>query len=236
MHPTQRPWWLRPTLALLLCTWTASGAWAAAPDADLCSRGQRQSPIDITGPVHPAPLALQPHYLSAPLHLVNDGHTVRARIADGSHLLLGGERLVLTQFHFHRPGGDKLQGEEFPLGMHFLHKRASGQLVSLVVLFRQGADNPALAELLPLMPTLAGSERRLPGQRFDAGRLLPANSAHYRYDGSLTAPPCTEGVLWLVMKQPLQASPAQLAQLARLFPANARAVQPLHRRVVSESP
>lgn len=204
----------------------------------LCDRGQRQSPIDIAGPRRPVPQAppLQVHYRPAPLHLVHDGHTVRARFADASHVLRGGERLLLQQFHFHWPGGDRLQGEDFPMAMHFLHKRPSGQLVALVVLFRQGAAHPALAELLPLLPTRAQGERRLPGVVFDPARLLPATLGHYAYDGSLTAPPCTEGVLWLVLKQPLQASAEQLAQLGRLFPTNARAVQPLWGRVISESP
>ena len=92
----------------------------------------------------------------------------------------------------------------------------------------------ALAELLPMMPARGQPEQVLTGTRFNPAHLLPKSTAHYRYDGSLTAPPCTEGVLWLVMKQPLTLSAAQLAQLKALFPPNARPVQPLHGRVVSE--
>jgi carbonic anhydrase len=234
--PPTLAWSCRAATWLLFAACGCPAAMAGQPVSDLCRQGQRQSPIDIPAPGRPLRQSLQTQYLPAPLHLVHDGHTVRARIANGSHLLLDGQRLVLQQFHFHWPGGDKLQGETFPLAMHFLHKRASGQLVALVVLFRQGASNPALADLLPLMPTRPGTERRLPEVLFDPGRLLPAASAHFAYDGSLTAPPCTEGVPWLVMKQPLAASAEQLRQMATMFPTNARPVQPLRGRVVTESP
>lgn len=94
----------------------------------------------------------------------------------------------------------------------------------------------ACRRLSGLLATRAQGERRLPGVVFDPARLLPTSLGHFAYDGALTAPPCAEGVLWLVLKQPLQASAEQLAQLGRLFPANARAVQPLWGRVISESP
>ena len=206
------------------------------PDYALCDRGQRQSPIDIKGASKPALAALTFQYRAAPLHIVNDGHTVRVRFANGSALLLGKERLTLQQFHFHTPGGDRLGGEEFPMAMHFLHKSRSGQLVSLAVLFRVGGENAALAALLPRMPARGEPEQLLPGTLVDAAQLLPVKHGYYAYDGSLTAPPCTEGVLWLVMKRPLELSDAQLARLHELFANNARPVQPLHGRVVTQHP
>jgi carbonic anhydrase len=246
---------LRPTLAAGLMGVTASGVAAAEPRwtyrgelgaahwADLkrewavCRQGRRQSPIDIVAS-QPGPAApLQFSYRPAPLRIVNDGHTVRVRFANGSKLQLGsGEVLTLQQFHFHTPGGDKLRGEEFPMGMHFLHKGSSGRLVSLVLLFRQGAENPALQALLPHMPAAGMAEQTLAQVQLNPAQWLPANKAYYRYEGSLTAPPCTEGVLWLVMKQPLEVSAAQLAALHRLFPDNARPTQALHGREVLESP
>lgn len=222
--------------------WTYRGELGAERWADLkrewavCRQGRRQSPIDIVAS-QPGPAApLQFDYQPAPLRIVNDGHTVRVRFGKGSTLRLGGETLTLQQFHFHTPGGDKLRGEEFPLGMHFLHKGASGRLVSLVLLFRQGAENPALQALLPHMPVAGVPEQTLAQVRVNAAQWLPANKAYYRYEGSLTAPPCTEGVLWLVMKQPLEVSAGQLAALHRLFPDNARPTQALHGREVLESP
>jgi carbonic anhydrase len=200
-----------------------------------CERGQRQSPIDIVATRQQALPALRFEYRPAPLRIVNDGHTVRVRFDGGSRLLIGHEPHTLQQFHFHLPGGDKLRGEEFPMAMHFLHKSASGRLVSLVLLFRLGAENPALAALLPRMPGRGQPEQTLAAVQVDPARWLPAAQGYYAYDGSLTAPPCTEGVRWLVMKQPLELSEAQLARLAALFPHNARPVQPLHGRVVAES-
>jgi carbonic anhydrase len=207
-----------------------------AKRADLCATGRHQSPIDIGAATAATLPALDFDYRPAPLRLVNDGHTVRVRLADGSRLHLGEQALTLQQFHFHLPGGDRIRGEDFPMAMHFLHKSAAGQLVALVVLFREGAENPALAALLPQMPSQAGPERAVPGATVDAAALMPAERGYYAYDGSETAPPCTEGVRWLVMKQPLAASAAQLAALQRLFAPNARPVQPLNGRVVLMSP
>lgn len=214
----------------------ASACSAARAGDTLCQTGKRQSPIDIpdTRP-QPGP-ALRLDYHPAMPRVVNDGHTVRVRFAPGQRLWLGAQALTLQQFHFHMSGGDRLRGEDFPLGMHFLHKDAAGRLVSLVVLFRQGAENPALAALLPQMPTHGQPARALPTVPVNPAQWLPASHAYYRYEGSLTASPCTEGVLWLVMQQPLEASATQLASLARLFGPNARPVQPLHGRVVTLTP
>ena len=202
----------------------------------LCDRGRRQSPIDIVATRRQALPALEFQYRSAPLRIVNDSHTVRVRFANGSRMLIGRESHTLQQFHFHVPGGDRVHGEEFAMSMHFLHKSSAGRLVSLVVLFRLGAENPALAALLPKMPARGQAERTLPDTQVDPALLLPAARGYYAYEGSLTAPPCTEGVLWLVMKQPLELSAAQLTRLSQMFPANARPAQPLHDRVVTESP
>lgn len=206
------------------------------PDYAQCERGQHQSPIDIKVAGKQVQAPLQFEYRPAPLRINNDGHTVRVRFSNGSALLMGKQRLTLQQFHFHTPGGDRLKGEEFAMGMHFLHKSRAGRLVSLVVLFRVGAENPALAALLPKMPAQGQPEQVVTGTMIDPAQLLPAAHGYYAYEGSLTAPPCTEGVLWLVMKQPLELSAAQLASLQKLFPDNARPVQALHGRVVSESP
>ncbi|MBK8527930.1 MAG: carbonic anhydrase family protein [Rubrivivax sp.] len=207
----------------------------AAPKADLCSSGRRQSPIDIVAAVPTALPALSLQYRPAPLRIVNDGHTVRVRLANGSRLLQGNQSHTLQQFHFHMPGGDRIRGQEFPLAIHFLHKSAAGQLVALVVLFRQGDENTALAALLPHMPERGQPERVLAGVMVDPAQLVPPATGYYAYEGSETAPPCTEGVRWLVMKQALSVSAAQLAALARLFPSHVRPVQPLNGRVVQQS-
>jgi carbonic anhydrase len=212
---------------LLACT---------AASANLCENGQRQSPIDIVATSRQTLPPLEFNYHPAALKIADDGHTVRVRFAKGSTLRIGKERYTLQQFHFHTPGGDRIAGEEFPMAAHLLHKSQSGQLLALVVLFRSGAENPLLTALLPLIPVRADGDHTHPDLSVDPMRLLPPSRSYYRYTGSLTASPCTEGVDWIVMKQPLELSPAQLARYRKRYADNGRAVQPLHQRVILESP
>lgn len=210
---------------------TSHMAWAS-----LCDSGQRQSPIDIRATSRQALAPLDFSYYPAPLRIADDGHTVRVRFAPGSSLRIGKERYTLQQFHFHTPGGDKIAGEEFPMAAHLLHKSPSGQLLAVVVLFRTGAEHPLLNRLLPLIPAHADGDHTHADVTVDAGQLLPAQRGYFRYPGSVTAPPCTEGVDWIVLKQPLELSPAQLARYRQRSADNARPVQALHQRVVLESP
>ena len=218
--------YLFSAVLLLVCT---------AASASLCENGLRQSPIDIVATSRQTLPPLEFNYQPAALKIADDGHTVRVRFAKGSTLRIGKERYTLQQFHFHTPGGDRIAGEEFPMAAHLLHKSQSGQLLALVVLFRSGAENPLLTTLLPLIPARANGDHRHPDISVDAMRLLPPIRSYYRYTGSLTASPCTEGVDWIVMKQPLEISPAQLARYRKRYADNGRAVQPLHQRVVLES-
>lgn len=208
---------------------------AAGADAALCQRGLRQSPIDIVATVRQPLAPLEFDYRSAPLKIANDGHTARVRLANSSRLKIGRESYVLQQFHFHTPGGDRLAGEEFPMAAHLLHKGKSGQLLALVVLFRPGAENPAVKALLPHIPAHADGDHLIAGVVVEPNALLPARKGYYRYDGSLTDSPCTEGVTWLVMRQPLELSPEQLALWRVRFADNMRPPQPLNGRVVLES-
>lgn len=202
--------------------------------ASLCTRGHRQSPIDIRTSIPAALPALRADYRPEVPRIDNDGHTVRVRFHAAGALRLGADTMPLQQFHFHLPGGDRVNGEAFPMSMHFLHRTPSGQLVALVVLFRAGATHPALAALLPALPGRGAPSPTAP-PAVDPAAWLPATRGYYAYDGSLTAPPCTEGVRWIVLKQPLEASADQLRRLRLLFPPNAREVQPLHGRQVAES-
>ena len=204
-------------------------------DYAVCDQGRRQSPIDIVETHKQKLPEIQFQYRSAPLRLVNDGHTVRVRVSNGSHIVLGQDRYTLQQLHFHVPGGDRIHGREYDMAAHYVHKSSSGRLAVVVVLFRQGGENAALAALWPKIPARADGERLFPEFTLDPTQLLPAARGYYAYEGSLTAPPCTEGVYWMVLKQPLELSAGQLARYRKLFADNARPVQPLHGRVVKES-
>jgi carbonic anhydrase len=205
--------------------------------ASLCENGHRQSPINITPQAIAAQKQppMQPDYRTAPLTLANDGHTVRVRFTKSGELVLGQEHYTLQQFHFHTPGGDQINGEAFPFAAHILHKSRSGQLLAIVVPFRLGAENPLLKQLMPLIPAKVDGDHSHPGVTVSARDLLPRLLGYYRYAGSLTAAPCTEGVQWLVMKQPLELSAEQLAEYKHHFADNMRGVNPLYRRPIFES-
>ena len=204
--------------------------------ANLCESGQRQSPIDITAAEKQPGPGLDFLYHPAPLKIANDGHTVRVRFDKGNALRIGKDTFSLQQFHFHTPGGDKIAGEEFPMAAHLLHKNASGQLLAVVVLFRTGAENTLLGQLIPLIPEKRDGDHLHAKVEVQTAHLVPRSHAYFRYPGSLTAPPCTEGVEWIVMKQPLELSEAQLAAYRKRFADNGRPVQPLHQRKVIEVP
>lgn len=218
-------------LLLPLCLLTTSA------HASLCDSGQRQSPININAEAVAVkklpPMAV--NYQTVPLKLANDGHTLRVRFGQSGQLVLGKERFTLQQFHFHTPGGDQIKGETFPFAAHILHKSASGQLLAIVVPFRVGAENPLLARLWPLISAKVDGDHTQPQEQVNAKDLLPKDLGYYRYSGSLSAAPCTEGVEWLVMKRPLTLSAAQLATWQGHFKDNMRDINPLHGRAVFES-
>jgi carbonic anhydrase len=217
----------------LTCTLIAS----AAAHASICESGRRQSPIDIPAQVTSQPKlpAMVVNYQRAPLRLANDGHTLRVRFAKAGELVLGNQHYALQQFHFHTPGGDKLNGEAFEFAAHILHKSASGQLLAIVVPFRIGAESPLLAQVLPHIPPKVNGDHVIDKVQVDTSELLPRKRSYYRYSGSLTDSPCTENVEWLVMKEPLTLSKAQLATWRSHFKDNMRGVNPLNARPVLES-
>lgn len=214
-------------------------AWAAAHGvalaADRCTDGRRQSPIAIE---HTTPRALPAlgfdYHPSQPV-LAHDGHTLRVRVAKGSALVVGGERYALQQVHFHTPGGDRVGGETFPLSAHLLHKGPKGQLLAVALMFRLGQPHPLLDRLFNLIPAPGASVAGEGVPQVNPADLLPAQRGYYRYVGSETASPCTEGVDWIVLRQPVEVSAAQLALWKGRFADNMRAAQPQNGRPVLES-
>jgi carbonic anhydrase len=204
------------------------------PDFKVCELGFEQTPIDLKGAVKAEVAGIQPLFQPMPLTILNNGHTIQANCAPGSKTLIGAEPFELLQFHFHHPSEHLLSGKPFDLELHFVHKSAAGQLAVLGVFIRPGAENAALAPIWAAMPAEAGEPQEI-GTTIRPADLLPATRGFFRYQGSLTTPPCSEGVLWTVFKEPIEASDAQIRQFAGLFPVNARTAQPINRRFLLES-
>src|SRR5581483_11422558 len=177
----------------------------------LCERGTRQSPIDIRDG---AKLELEPlrfDYKPSPLRILDNGHTVQVNYIEGSSITVSGERYQLKQFHFHKPAEERIEGRSFALVAHLVHQAVDGRLAVVAVLFdAREQDNTFLRGLWPHLPLEPGREVVNPEVTIDANALLPDKRSYYTYIGSLTTPPCSEGVRWLVLKTPVEVSPAQV--------------------------
>ncbi|HMP77671.1 MAG TPA: carbonic anhydrase family protein [Kiritimatiellia bacterium] len=214
---------------------TGPERWALlSPEFSSCA-GQNQSPVDLQVArmieADLAPLAFD--YKSVALDLVNNGHTIQANVAPGSSLVVDGISFALKQFHFHCPSENLMDGRSYPLEAHLVHADADGHLAVVAVLFEEGAENALLRRLWSHMPKEKDASVRTEDVQINAADLLPEDRAYYRYNGSLTTPPCTEGVRWLVCKQPVTLSPGQVeAFLHVLHHPNNRPVQPQNARPV----
>ena len=205
------------------------------PAYSACSKGKEQSPIDIRGAK--VDKTLQPiefHYLSGPVTIVNTGHTVRINVAPGSYILSSGKRYDLVEFHFHHPAEDLVDGKLSDLVIDLVHKNAAGELSIIGVRVNEGRVNGALAALWPSLPATTGTPVSIQ-EPFDPLGLLPADHSYWSYLGSITVPPCTEGVHWLFMQTPTELSQDQLEAFAKLYPNNARPIQPTHGRKIAAS-
>jgi carbonic anhydrase len=163
---------------------------------------------------------------------VNNGHTLQfTPAANGSVLTIGQDAFNLAQFHFHSPAEHTLDRRAFPVELHFVHRNGAGQLAVVGVFIEEGAENPAVTTLLAALPHGQGDENATHAE-FDPASLLPADRAYFAYAGSLTTPPCSEGVRWNVLRTPIQASPEQINALREALGASSRHVQPINQRTV----
>jgi carbonic anhydrase len=218
--------------------WSYSGHGAPEHWGDLdpafaaCKSGKNQSPIDLKGFIEAELPPIGIAYETEASEILNNGHTIQVNVAPGSKITLDETAFELKQFHFHSPSENTIEGRPFDLEAHFVHADAEGNLAVIGVMFKEGAANLTLAELWKEMPKQAGEKAALKSKA-DPNLLLPADRDYYRFNGSLTTPPCTEGVRWLVMKQPLTLSKGQVdAFLAVMHHENNRPVQPVHARPV----
>ena len=175
---------------------------------------------------------LELHYASAQATVTDTGHTIVAKPAGANAIVVDGETLPLVQFHFHHASEHTIDGAGADLELHLVHQDARGHTVVVAILVKSGAPHAELGKMLDHLPTGSASAQI----QIDPSAFLPADRRYFQYTGSLTAPPCTEGVDWLVLRAPIEVSPAQIAAFAARYPNNARPLQPLDHRVVLASP
>ena len=202
-----------------------------------CKDGKEQSPIDI-GRTERADLpGLRFDYHSGPLNVINNGYTaLRVDYVDsGDFLVVGNRRYELTQFHFHRPSEETIHGKRYDMVLHLMHAARDGKVAAVAILLKVGHANPTIQKLWQYMPKTAGALQEIAGVDINPTTLLPNDTAYYTYEGSQTAPPCSEGVTWFVMKTPMEISAEEINAFANLYPHDVRPLQPLNGRVVEES-
>lgn len=203
------------------------------PEFKQCGLGERQSPIDIREGI---PVELDPiqfDYKLSAFRVIDNGHTVQVNVEPGNRIVVNGRRYELVQFHFHRPSEERLNGRQFEMVAHLVHKDLEGKLAVVAVLIEEGKGHPIVQQVWNNLPL----EKRVEQaglQGLDLLQLLPEDRRYVTYMGSLTTPPCTEGVLWMVLKKPVSVSAQQIAIFSRLYPMNARPVQPQRDRLIKD--
>ena len=218
--------------------WGYEGAGAPHYWGDLkaefatCKTGRSQSPIDISAVVVTQLPAIQIDYGDTPLDIVNNGHTIKVNYQSGSSITVDGKRFHLLQFHFHSPSEHTIGGKAYPMVAHLVHKADDGQLGVIGVMIKEGRSNALLEQLWAHLPETAGSSVTVESEQINVSGLLPADLTYFNYSGSLTTPPCTEGVHWMVLAAPTEASAEQIARFRALYPNDARPVQPVNGRTI----
>ena len=201
-----------------------------SPDFALCATGTAPSPIDVAETATENPADISFNYQPTALNIFNNGHTIQVNYDPGSTITVGGKTYTLKQFHFHLPSEHTLASQPAAMEMHFVHQSDDNQLAVVGVMLESGSENSAYAPVFNNLPAQEGDPEAVSGVTINAGELLPQDRTYYRYNGSLTTPPCTEGVQPLVMTRPVQLSEAQIAAFKAIFPQNARPVQPFNDR------
>ena len=222
--------------------WSYSGAegpehWGDLdPENSACKLGHQQSPIDITGAAKGQPEPIEFKYAPSPLKIINNGHSIQVNYAPGSKISVAGKDYEVVQFHFHHPSEEEIQGKRYDMVTHIVHKDSEGRTAVVAVLMKSGRENPFLKNLWAHLPATPGKEQTIGEVSVNVGELLPASRGYYTFAGSLTTPPCSEGVQWFVLETPVEISPGQLAAFARLYPNNARPTQAANGRKIVERP
>jgi carbonic anhydrase len=210
-------------------------AWASLnPEFRLCGKGQRQSPVDIRGGLAVDLEPVKFAYTDSRFGVIDTGRTVQVNIAAGSHIEIGGQRFELQHIQFRRPSEERIDGRQFEMSAHLVHRDAEGKLAVVALLIDRGPAHPVVQTVWNNLPLEQGEEAPARAA-LGLPMLLPNDRRYYTYMGSLTTPPCTEGVQWVVMRTPQTATPEQLDLFARIYPLNARPVQASNGRRILQS-
>ena len=199
-----------------------------------CANGTRQSPIDIRDGIKVELAPIRFDYQPSAFGVIDDGHTVQVNVAPGSSIEVLGRRYALEQFHFHRPAEERVDGKPYDMVVHLVHRDSEGRIAIVAVLLERGSALKVVQNVWNNLPLEQGVELAAPGV-LNPSELLPVARSYYTYMGSRTTPPCSEGVLWMVMKTPVPISAEQIAVFAHLYPMNARPIQPAGGRLIKES-
>ncbi len=209
-----------------------------SPAFATCKTGRNQSPVnvDLNRAVGTTNLpGMDVHYAKGAASIINNGHTIQVNMPAGNHITVAGHRYDLLQFHFHTPSEHQLNGRNLPMEMHLVHKDAKGNLAVIGILFKEGAHNAALQQVIDHLPGDVGKKHDLAGADIDLKAFFPKNTRFVQYSGSLTTPPCSEGVYWMEFVEPVEASKAQIAAMQKLLGHNNRPVQPHNARHLLKS-
>ncbi len=213
---------------------TGPESWAQLkPEFQQCAVGKRQSPIDIRDSIAVQLDPIQFDYHPSAFRVIDNGHTVQVNVEPGNSITVQGRRYDLQQFHFHRPSEERINGRQFEMVAHLVHKDVEGKLAVVAVLMDQGKAHPLVQQVWNNLPLEKNIEQPALVQ-MDLKALLPEQQQYFTYMGSLTTPPCSEGVLWMVMKQPAAMSREQIAIFSKLYPMNARPIQSASGRLIKE--
>ncbi len=229
---------LIPSVMASETTWKYEGKQGSAHWAELsekfglCASGVNQSPINITSVIDANLPPLIINYHQSQASEINNGHTVQANIKGDNTFTNDDGTFDLLQFHFHAPSENTIEGKSFPLEAHFVHADQNGRLAVIGVMLELGKENAELKKLWVNMPKSSHSKKTLI-KELSAIKLLPEEKSYYRFNGSLTTPPCTEGVRWFVLKDTIEASQAQIDKFRKVMGTDTnRPVQPINARVI----
>jgi carbonic anhydrase len=213
--------------------WTYEGEegpehWATLGYPD-CA-GKEQSPIDVPNktPLHANDISF--NYNPSVLEISNNGHTIKVADENNSEIIVDGNTYRLQQYHFHAPSEHTFNGTYYDMELHLVHQSDAGKYTVVGVMMKSGSENKAYAPIWDHLPAMKGEPENITNVNIDANDLLPANLSYYRYNGSFTTPPCTEGVNWFMLSTPVELSKTQIEAFQAIYSSNNRPILPLNQR------